>query len=56
VNKCDAELYDGKIGFVSQYGKEVVQLAKPKQGERSLDIGCGTGDLTKVIADAGALP
>jgi trans-aconitate 2-methyltransferase len=47
-------LYDDRHAFVWQYGAGVVQLLEPKRGERILDVGCGTGHLTKQIADAGA--
>lgn len=47
-------MYDDKMGFVSAYGKGVVELLNPRKGERILDLGCGTGDLTQQIADAGA--
>jgi trans-aconitate methyltransferase len=48
------ELYDTKHGFVSQYGGDIVQLLAPWAGERILDLGCGTGDLSHTIAAAGA--
>jgi trans-aconitate methyltransferase len=47
-------LYDEKLGFVSEYGKGVVELLEPQQGERILDLGCGTGDLSHDIAKSGA--
>ncbi len=50
----DATLYDQKHSFVFQYGKGVLDLLEPQAGEYILDLGCGTGHLTKAIADAGA--
>ncbi|MNO74902.1 Trans-aconitate 2-methyltransferase [compost metagenome] len=47
------EHYDNKLGFVSEYGKSVVDLLKPQRDEFILDLGCGTGDLSYEIAGAG---
>jgi len=50
----NGELYDNKLGFVSQYGQDVVELLNVEHGERILDLGCGTGDLTFSIKQRGA--
>ena len=50
----DAALYDQKHSFVFQYGQGVLDLLEPQTAEYILDLGCGTGHLTKAIADSGA--
>lgn len=52
----NASLYDSHIGFVSEYGKSVLELLNVREGEKVLDIGCGTGDLCAELAKRGALP
>jgi trans-aconitate methyltransferase len=47
-------LYDQKHSFVSEYGQSLVALLDPQPAERILDLGCGTGRLTKAIAETGA--
>ncbi|MGL5062280.1 MAG: class I SAM-dependent methyltransferase [Microcoleus sp.] len=47
-------LYEQNHAFVWQYGESVVKLLNPQSGERILDLGCGTGQLTAKIAESGA--
>jgi trans-aconitate methyltransferase len=54
-NNWNAALYENKHAFVWQYGEDLLQLLNPKQGERILDLGCGTGQLTEKIATFGAV-
>lgn len=49
-----AGLYDGAHGFVAQYGEALLAWLAPQAGERILDLGYGTGDLTAQIAHRGA--
>jgi trans-aconitate methyltransferase len=42
-------LYDDKHDFVFKFGEELLSLLNPQQDETILDIGCGTGDLTRKI-------
>ncbi|MBV8550634.1 MAG: methyltransferase domain-containing protein [Acidobacteriaceae bacterium] len=50
----DAELYEARHAFVWQLGQGLIDLLDPKPGERILDLGCGTGQLTDKIAERGA--
>jgi trans-aconitate methyltransferase len=50
----DAAAYDEKHAFVWQLAADLLELLAPRAGERILDLGCGTGHLTRRIADAGA--
>ncbi|MCY2965599.1 MAG: methyltransferase domain-containing protein [Planctomycetota bacterium] len=50
----DPQLYQGSHSFVWKLGASVVELLAPQSGERILDLGCGTGQLTAEIAKSGA--
>ena len=50
----DAKQYQQRHSYVFQYGQAVLDLLAPQKGERILDLGCGSGQLTSAIADAGA--
>lgn len=50
----DSALYDGKHNFVTKYGEDLIGLLAPAKDEKILDLGCGTGDLTAMIAQSGA--
>src|SRR5476649_690620 len=49
----DAQNYARNFNFVPEYGRELVEILAPKQGEKILDLGCGTGTLTAEIAVRG---
>lgn len=49
----DAQRYDRSFAYVSRFGRDVVDLLAPAAGERVLDLGCGTGDLTAELAARG---
>ncbi|RXZ79102.1 methyltransferase domain-containing protein [Paenibacillaceae bacterium] len=47
--------YDTDMSFVSRYGESLIDLLQPQPGEHIIDWGCGTGDLTAIIANRGAV-
>lgn len=53
-NHWNTTLYEGQHGFVWQYGEDLLNLLSPQVGDRILDLGCGTGQLTDKIATHGA--
>ena len=50
----DTTLYNQKHAFVYQYGEGLIDILNPQPGERILDLGCGSGELTQRIAERGA--
>lgn len=50
----NSKLYDDKHSFVSKYGEGVLAILAASSGEKILDLGCGTGDLTNLISKTGA--
>jgi trans-aconitate methyltransferase len=54
IPEWDPALYTAKHSFVYEYGRELVALLAPQQGEHILDLGCGSGQLTQTIAESGA--
>jgi SAM-dependent methyltransferase len=53
--KWDVDLYQNQHSFVWEYGASLIDLLDPQPGERILDVGCGSGELTNEISKRGAI-
>ncbi|MEH2242534.1 class I SAM-dependent methyltransferase [Nostoc sp.] len=53
TNNWNTALYEDKHAFVWEYGEDLLKFLNPQPGESILDLGCGTGQLTEKIAQAG---
>mgnify|MGYP001037701221 CR=1 FL=1 len=51
--KWDAGKYTKDFSFVHQYGNDVAELINCEKGGTLIDLGCGSGALTKVLQEKG---
>lgn len=50
----DPDRYARNARFVADLGNPLIDLLDPQPGERILDLGCGDGALTEILASRGA--
>ncbi len=51
----DAQVYQKAYGYVWKAAEDLIALLSPQAGERILDLGSGTGEMTNKISESGAL-
>jgi len=51
--KWNAKEYTSDFNYVAEYGKGVSDLITAPAGSTVIDLGCGSGTLTRVLADRG---
>jgi trans-aconitate methyltransferase len=54
MNTWDAARYQTRHSYVYAYGEDLIGLLEPRAGEKILDLGSGSGQLTAKIAESGA--
>lgn len=52
--KWDSERYLNRHAFIIERGRALLDLLAPQAGDRILDLGCGTGDITQTISESSA--
>jgi len=50
----DAGRYQARHSYVFAHGENLIEMLAPRPGERIVDLGCGSGQLTAKIAESGA--
>ncbi len=51
----DVERYEASHGYVWNFGRGLIDWLDPQPGEKILDLGCGSGQLSSDIASKGAI-
>jgi ubiquinone/menaquinone biosynthesis C-methylase UbiE len=54
IHQWDADLYQQRHNFVWEYGSSLLELVDLQPGDRVLDLGCGTGELTRQLQSRAA--